>query len=157
MLHQQAAPPLLIGMQMTPMWDQYRFYPRSLANFFQHDFLAPAFEIADDSSVTFTSVRNSVQASMTQNAFSSWSVEASAWVIFHSIVWISVLIRFLEVLEVLVDFLVVFRPREAVPPRISNRQPKKPHWTKSTYRIMYVYYYLNLREVLTASLDSSRA
>lgn len=44
----------------------------------RHDFLAPAFEIADDSSVTFTSVRNSVQASMTQNSFSSWSVEASA-------------------------------------------------------------------------------
>ncbi|KDR74276.1 hypothetical protein GALMADRAFT_227357 [Galerina marginata CBS 339.88] len=44
----------------------------------QHVFLAPAFEIADDSSITFTSVRNSVQESMTQNSFSSWSVEASA-------------------------------------------------------------------------------
>lgn len=55
------------------------------------------------------------------------------------------------------DFLVASRPREAVLPRISNKQPKKPHWTKSMYRTMYVYYGLNLREVLTASFDSSRA
>ena len=54
-----------------------RFF-RGLTSFHLHKFLAPAFEIADDSSVTFTSVRNPLQMSMIQNSFSSWSVEASA-------------------------------------------------------------------------------
>ena len=54
------------------------FYCRGLINFHLLKFLAPAFEISDDSSVTFTSVRNSLQESMIQNSFSSWSVEASA-------------------------------------------------------------------------------
>jgi hypothetical protein len=47
----------------------------------QVDLPAPDFRVVDDSSVMITSVRNSVQKSMMEQGFSSWSVEASASVI----------------------------------------------------------------------------
>ena len=53
-----------------------------------------AFQLADDSSVTFTSVRNSLQMSMIQNSFSSWSVEASAWVTLLFNFHVSIMTRF---------------------------------------------------------------
>ena len=72
------------------------FFCRGLTSFHLHKFLAPAFEIADDSSVTFTSVRNELQASMVQNSFSSWSVEASLWVSLPFSFRVSILTRLLQ-------------------------------------------------------------
>ena len=54
-----------------------------------------AFQIVDDSSVTFTSVRNSLQMSMVQNSFSSWSVEASVWVTLPFSFHVSIMTRLL--------------------------------------------------------------
>ena len=72
------------------------FYCRGLTNLHLNKFLAPAFQVNDDSSVTFTSIRNSLQMSMIQNSFSSWSVEASAWVTLPFIFHVSIVIRLLQ-------------------------------------------------------------